>query len=110
MGSKQVNVKNFTKVGVSRTAERAKPTLEGPAVPLTFDNETVKLGNCGQSVMPCSRHIRGNRRRTNKTPFPCYILLIFKGIVQHFMKLFSFWRRVNVNDTINRPTVLISVC
>lgn len=25
--------------------------VEGPAVPLTFGNETVKLGNGGQSVM-----------------------------------------------------------
>lgn len=46
-----------------------KVTLEGPAVPLTFRNETVKLGNFGQSVMSCSHQIRGSRRRTNRTPF-----------------------------------------
>lgn len=45
LGSRQVNVKHFTKVGLCWTAEKSR--WKGPAVPLTFSNETAKLGDCG---------------------------------------------------------------
>lgn len=72
MGLRQVNVRNFAKVGPRWDRRAGKVTLKGPTVPLTFGNETERLRNRGRSVMSCSRHIRvktGHRfLDTSRTP------------------------------------------
>lgn len=106
LGSRQVNVKHFPKVGLCWTAEKSR--WKGPAVPLTFSNETAKLGDCGRRVMSCTRHIGGGRRRRmNRTPFLLDILHMFKEIIQHFRKYNYF---VSSNREAKCRCVVLFVC